>query len=178
VRRALAEVRSGTVPRQHERSGPLELVFGAERVRESRVVPGTPRALAAQIDAFVAVGSLRERVRKQRLEPVDADRTRVVLELDPGTREEAVTVAATGVGLGAMFGFMTVIGMYDAISVLSFVAGPVVAAGIGTAATLWARRAHQRGPRDAREVVEGVLDRLEAGHYHGLAKDATGTKDD
>jgi hypothetical protein len=165
------------VPRARRDAGPLDRVLGAERVRESRVVPGTPRALAAQIDAFVVTGSLRDRVRKQRLEPLDAERTRVELEVDPGTREEAVTVAATGAGLGVAFGFMAMIGMHDAIGAFSFAVAPVVAAGIGAASTLWARRQHQRSLRDAREVVEGVLDRLEAGHHHGMAKNPLDTND-
>ena len=77
-----------------------------------------------------------------------------------------------------LFGFISMVGLYDSLSVFSFAVGPVVAAGIGAASTLWARRLHQRGLRDAREVARGVLDRLEAGHPHGMVKDTLVTNDE
>ena len=64
VRRALAEVRSGTVPREDEDEGVLRRVFGAERVRASRVVPGTPRVLTGEIDSFLVGGRLLQSVRR------------------------------------------------------------------------------------------------------------------
>jgi hypothetical protein len=178
VRRALAEVRSGTVPRAQERGGPMDVVLGPERVRVSRVVPGTPRELAAQIDLFLAGSSLRERVRKRRLEPLDSERTLVELEVDSGTREEAVTFTFAGAGMGAMFGFLSMIGMYDVINALAYAVAPVVAGSITAGAALWSRRIHRRSLGDVQEGVEGILDRLEAGHYHGMAKDSLVTKDE
>jgi len=63
VRRALAEVRSGAAPPE-DGSGLVARVFGAERVRAGRVVPGTPRVLTGPLDAFLVGGRLLQSVRK------------------------------------------------------------------------------------------------------------------
>jgi len=59
VRRALAEVRSGRAD-----EGPLDVVWGSETVRASRVVPGTPRELAARLDDFMVATQLLQPVRR------------------------------------------------------------------------------------------------------------------
>ncbi|NIP60346.1 MAG: hypothetical protein GWM92_18355 [Gemmatimonadetes bacterium] len=59
VRRALAEVRSGRVD-----EGLLDAVWGSETVRASRVVPGTPRELAARLDDFMVATQLLQPVRR------------------------------------------------------------------------------------------------------------------
>ena len=58
---ALAELRSGAmVPT----GGAMERWFGPETVRASRVVRGTPRALAVNLDNFLVGGQLLQAVRK------------------------------------------------------------------------------------------------------------------
>lgn len=62
VRRALAEVRSGSVGPAP--SGVVDRLFGPETVRAARVVPGTARELAATLDEFLAAGQLLQPVRR------------------------------------------------------------------------------------------------------------------
>lgn len=61
VRRALAEVRAGTVG-----GGLLERFFGQSVVRASRVVPGRPEDLAARLDDFLVASQLLQPVRRAR----------------------------------------------------------------------------------------------------------------
>lgn len=62
VRAALAELRTGAV--MTGRGGPLDRLFGPETVRATRVVRGTPRQLADQLDAFLVGGQLLQSVRR------------------------------------------------------------------------------------------------------------------
>jgi len=59
VRRALSDVRSGVEP-----GGVLDRVFGPSTIRASRVVPGDPRKLAAEIDEFLVASRLLQPVRR------------------------------------------------------------------------------------------------------------------
>lgn len=59
VRQALAEVRVHAPPETF-----LDRVLGPERVRASRVVPGTPGELGTRLDEFMVAGQLLQRVRR------------------------------------------------------------------------------------------------------------------
>ena len=59
VRVALSEVRSGG-----QTGGVLDRVFGPALIRAARVVPGTPGALAGQLDDFFVGTQLLQTVRK------------------------------------------------------------------------------------------------------------------
>lgn len=59
VRRALADVRAGV-----DGGGVLDRIFGTSHVRASRVVPGSPEALAARLDEFLVASQLLQPVRK------------------------------------------------------------------------------------------------------------------
>ncbi len=59
VRRALSEVRAGV-----SGHGPLDRIFGPVFLQASRVVPGTPRELAAKLDDFLAGTQLLQPVRR------------------------------------------------------------------------------------------------------------------
>ena len=61
VRRALAEVRAGTVG-----GGPLDRFFGPSVVRASRVVPGKPEELTVRLDDFLVATQLLQPVRRAR----------------------------------------------------------------------------------------------------------------
>jgi hypothetical protein len=61
VRQALVEVRRHSPPVTL-----LDRVLGSERVRASRVIPGTPDELSDRIDAFMVAGRLLQRVRRSR----------------------------------------------------------------------------------------------------------------
>jgi hypothetical protein len=236
VRRALAEVRSGSVPRPDDDRGILSRVFGPERVSARRVVPGTPRVLTAQLDAFLVGGRLLQSVRKSdrllqyrpavdwasqvarvasatsrryhvaaarsvevRLEAVNAEHTLVEIDVDSGSREDAVGAAiagaVTGVVAGAAAGGVVAFGWDQALPLaLGISAGTLLTAGIATGSTLWARSRHRRKLGDVLAELEGVLDTLEAGetleppppswrkwvqrHFHGVAKDMLLTKDE
>jgi len=63
VRRALAEVRVGPPPEQTG-YGMIHRVFGPAHIRVSRVVPGTPDALAQKVDDYMVSTQLLQRVRR------------------------------------------------------------------------------------------------------------------
>ena len=222
VRMALAELRSGAMA---PAGGPLERVFGPETVRAGRVVPGTPRALGANLDQFLVGGQLLQAVRKTerrlqyrpavdwvsqvaraasatsrsyyvaaarnvevRLEESGPGETLVDVEVDPGTRGDAIGAAVAGTLAGAVGGVVSALGM---MTVMPFAAaesgGVLVALVLSALATSWAGSRHKRKLKDVLAEVEGILDRLESGdtlepppaswrqwvkrHFHGVAKD-------
>lgn len=59
VRRALGELRTGETG-----GGPLDRIFGPSSIRASRIVGGTPEALAAEIDEFLVASRLLQPVRR------------------------------------------------------------------------------------------------------------------
>jgi len=59
VRRALADVRAGRVD-----EGVLDRIFGPSTVSASRVVAGTPEAIAAELDDFLVASQLLQPVRR------------------------------------------------------------------------------------------------------------------
>lgn len=93
------------------------------------------------------------------------DRTRVELEVDPGTRGDNLAGAAAGAGVaggaaGAGVGFLV---FAMAPLLVAVVAGVVVGAPVAAGA-FWAfGRSHRRKLGEVRAEVEGILDQLEAG---------------
>ena len=130
------------------------------------------------------------------LEPVDDDRTLVELQVEPGTRSDALAGAgfgggAVGVGIGIAAG-----------ASLAAVAPILVASGVGIAAggslagiiTYAVGVNHKKKLGEVRAEVEGILDRLELGdglepppaswrrwvkrNFHGVARDLMGKDED
>jgi hypothetical protein len=231
VRLALAEVRSGGV-RSPAPSGAIEALFGPETVRASRVVPGTPRALAAKLDGFFVAGQLLQAVRKTdqrlqyrpavdwmsqvaraasaaarnyyvassrsvevRLVETDPGETLVDLEVDPGTRNDAIGGAVAGglagavAGAGAGFA-LALVGPPE----MALWGGVLGVLGIGGVAGTGAGGRHRRRLHEVHAEIEGILDRLERGetlepppaswrqwvkrHFNGVAKDFLAARND
>ncbi len=130
-----------------------------------------------------------------RLEEVDPERTLVEIEVDPGTRSDAVGGAVAGVvvgaaaGAGAAFAFAPMVPLAIAVA-----GGALLTVALGAGTTSWAGSRQRRKLRDVLAEVEGILDTLESGaylepppaswrkwvrrHFHGMAKDILVTKDD
>ena len=130
-----------------------------------------------------------------RLEEVDPERTLVEIEVDPGTRSDAVGGAVAGVVVGAAAGVGAAFALAPMVPVAIAVAGGVlltVALGAGTAS--WVGSRQRRKLRDVLAEVEGILDTLESGnhlepppaswrkwvrrHFHDMANDILVTKDE
>ncbi len=123
-----------------------------------------------------------------RLEESGPGETLVDIEVDPGTRGDAIGVAVAGTlvsaagGVGATLVWATMMPLAAAET-----GGILVALVLSALATSWAGSRHKRKLRDVRAEVEGILDRLESGdalepppaawrqwvkrHFHGVAKD-------
>jgi hypothetical protein len=130
-----------------------------------------------------------------RLEAVDGEQTLVEIDVDSGTREDAVGAAVAGLVGGAAAGVGVAFGLDPFLPLaLGVAAGTLVTAGIAASAIAWARSAHHRKLRDVHAEVEGILDKVEAGepleppppawrqwvrrHFHGMAKDILVPKDE
>lgn len=203
VRRALTELKTGEVRAGGTKSR-IERLFGAETVHAARVVPGTPRELAREVDDFMVAGQLLQPLRRsrrllqyrpavdwasqvarvasstsrryyvasaKRVEvrfedlPDEEGRCLVEIEVDPGTRHDALSTAAMGGvmgggGAGVGIGFLVA---SAAPVVLAVGAGLVVGGAVGAVVVAATGRNHRRKIEDVQAEVEGILDRLEAG---------------
>jgi hypothetical protein len=131
-----------------------------------------------------------------RLEEMEPGRTLVDVEVDPGTRKDALGGAAAGGFAGAAGGVGVAVAMLavtGAPLVLAAAGGLVIAAGVGGGFVSLAGSMHRRKLRDVVSELEGILDKLEQNEsleppppawrqwvrrqFHGVAKDFLTTRD-
>lgn len=168
--------------------------------RSDRVLQYRPAADWASQVARVASSATRRyyvaaaRSVEVRIEEVEPGRTLVDLEVDPGTRGDAVGGASAGAFAGTAAGAGAAVALLVVAPIgLAVAGGAAVTALLAAGSISWAGRLHRRKLRDVLAEVEGILDRLESGesleppppawrqwvkrHFHGVAKDFLEVKD-
>ena len=122
------------------------------------------RAASSTSRRYYTASAKRVEVRLEDL-PEEKGRALVEIEVDPGTRSEAVTGTVLGGGLGGVgAGIGAGVAVATAAPVALAVAVGVMATGGVAAMVTWlVARSHRRKVADVRAEVEGILDRLEMG---------------